>query len=49
MGVLGHWALGLTVSFAILLGAMVARTDPVSVTALLRRLGMPDRLLKLMS
>jgi NhaP-type Na+/H+ or K+/H+ antiporter len=47
VGVLGHWTLGLTLPFAILLGAMVAPTDPVSVTALLRRLGMPDRLLNL--
>lgn len=44
VGILGHWALGLTVPFAVLLGAMVAPTDPVAVTALLRRLGMPDRL-----
>src|SRR5262249_48957991 len=47
VGVLGHWVLGLTLPFAILLGAMVAPTDPVSVTALLQRLGMPDRLLNL--
>jgi CPA1 family monovalent cation:H+ antiporter len=47
VGVLGHWALGLTLPFAVLLGAMVAPTDPVAVTALLRRLGMPDRLLNL--
>jgi len=44
VGALGHWALGLTVPFAILLGAMVAPTDPVAVTALLQRLGMPERL-----
>jgi monovalent cation:H+ antiporter, CPA1 family len=44
VGTLGHWALGLTVPFAILLGAMVAPTDPVAVTALLQRLGMPERL-----
>jgi monovalent cation:H+ antiporter, CPA1 family len=47
VGVLGHWALGLAVPFAILFGAMVAPTDPVSVTALLHKLGMPDRLLNL--
>lgn len=47
VGVLGHWVLGLAMPLAILLGAMVAPTDPVSVTALLRRLGMPDRLLNL--
>jgi monovalent cation:H+ antiporter, CPA1 family len=44
---LGHWALGLAVPFAVLLGAMVAPTDPVAVTALLHKLGMPDRLLTL--
>lgn len=44
VGALGHWALGLSVPFAILLGAMVAPTDPVAVTALLQRLGMPERL-----
>ncbi len=47
VGLLGQWALGLTLPFAILLGSMIAPTDPVSVTALLRRLGMPDRLLNL--
>lgn len=47
VGLLGHWALGLAVPFAILFGAMVAPTDPVSVTALLQKLGMPDRLLNL--
>jgi len=47
VGFLGHWVLGLTVPFAILLGAMVAPTDPVSVTALLHKLGMPDRLVNL--
>jgi CPA1 family monovalent cation:H+ antiporter len=44
VGALGHWALGLAMPFALLLGAMVAPTDPVAVTALLQRLGMPDRL-----
>jgi len=44
---LGHWALGLTIPFAVLLGAIVAPTDPVSVTAILGKLGMPDRLLNL--
>jgi CPA1 family monovalent cation:H+ antiporter len=47
VGVLGHWALGLAIPFAVLLGAIIAPTDPVSVTALLRRLGLPDRLLNL--
>lgn len=47
VGLLGHWALGLALPFAVLLGAIVAPTDPVTVTALLRRLGLPDRLLNL--
>jgi CPA1 family monovalent cation:H+ antiporter len=47
VGLLGHFALGLAVPFAILFGTMVAPTDPVSVTALLQRLGMPERLLNL--
>jgi monovalent cation:H+ antiporter, CPA1 family len=47
VGLLGHFALGLALPFAILFGTMVAPTDPVSVTALLHRLGMPDRLLNL--
>jgi CPA1 family monovalent cation:H+ antiporter len=47
VGALGHWMLGLAVPFAILFGAMVAPTDPVSVTGLLHKLGMPDRLLNL--
>lgn len=44
VALLGQWALGLALPLAVLLGAMVAPTDPVSVTALLHRLGMPDRL-----
>ena len=47
VALLGQWALGLAVPFAVLLGAIVAPTDPVTVTALLRRLGLPDRLLNL--
>jgi monovalent cation:H+ antiporter, CPA1 family len=47
MALLGHGVLGLAVPFAILLGAIVAPTDPVSVTALLAKLGMPDALLNL--
>jgi monovalent cation:H+ antiporter, CPA1 family len=44
VGALGHWALGLTVPFAILLGAMVSATDPVATTALVQRLNIPERL-----
>lgn len=47
VAVLGHWALGLAIPFAVLLGAIVAPTDPVSVTAIIRKLGMPDRLLNI--
>lgn len=47
VALLGQWALGLAVPFAVLLGAVVAPTDPVTVTALLRRLRLPDRLLNL--
>jgi NhaP-type Na+/H+ or K+/H+ antiporter len=41
---LGHFALGLPVTFAILFGAMVAPTDPVAVIAVFGRLGVPSRL-----
>ncbi|MBO0683954.1 MAG: cation:proton antiporter [Candidatus Dormibacteraeota bacterium] len=44
---LGHLALGLALPLAILLGAMVAPTDPVAVVAVFRRLSVPDRLLNL--
>jgi len=39
-----HWGLGLPWLLALLLGAMVSPTDPVAVLALLRQLGMAERL-----
>jgi CPA1 family monovalent cation:H+ antiporter len=47
VALLGHWALALSVPLAILLGAMIAPTDPVSVVAVFRRLLVPERLLNL--
>jgi CPA1 family monovalent cation:H+ antiporter len=39
-----HWGIGLPWLLALLLGAMVSPTDPVAVLALLRQLGMAERL-----
>ena len=39
-----HWGAGLPLGLALLLGAIVSPTDPVAVLALLRQLGMPERL-----
>jgi CPA1 family monovalent cation:H+ antiporter len=39
-----HWGLGFSWLLALLLGAMVSPTDPVAVLALMRRLGIADRL-----
>ena len=39
-----HWSIGLSWLLALLLGAMVAPTDPVAVLSLLRKLGLSDRL-----
>ncbi|HEV2462125.1 MAG TPA: cation:proton antiporter [Ktedonobacterales bacterium] len=39
-----HWGAGLPLLAALLLGAIVSPTDPIAVLALLRRLGMPERL-----
>ena len=47
VGLLGQTALGLTVPLAILLGAMVAPTDPVAVVGVFRKLHVPERLLNL--
>jgi monovalent cation:H+ antiporter, CPA1 family len=47
VALLGHLALGLAIPVAVLLGAMVAPTDPVAVVAVFRRLGVPPRLLNL--
>jgi CPA1 family monovalent cation:H+ antiporter len=43
-GALVHWLLGLPWPVAILFGAIVSATDPVSVLALFRQLGAPHRL-----
>lgn len=47
VAMLAHWALGLAVPLAVLLGAMVAPTDPVAVVAVFRRLLAPARLVNL--
>ncbi|MGB9672804.1 MAG: Na+/H+ antiporter [Anaerolineales bacterium] len=39
-----HWGTGMAISSALVFGAVVAATDPVSVVALFRRLGVPSRL-----
>lgn len=39
-----HWGIGLPWLVALLLGAMVAPTDPVAVLSLLRKLGLAERL-----
>jgi monovalent cation:H+ antiporter, CPA1 family len=44
---MGHVALGLAIPLALVLGAMVAPTDPVAVVAVFRRLGVPARLVNL--
>ncbi len=43
-GALLHWMLDLDWSLALLFGAMISATDPVSVLALFRKLGAPKRL-----
>lgn len=44
VAVVAHWGLGFSWLLALLLGAMVSPTDPVAVLALMRRLGIADRL-----
>lgn len=39
-----HWGLGLPWLLVLLLGAMISPTDPIAVLALLRQLGLSDRL-----
>ncbi len=39
-----QWGIGLSWLLALLLGAIISPTDPVAVIALLRQLGLPDRL-----
>lgn len=43
-GLIVHWGTGMVLSSALVFGAVVAATDPVSVVALFRRLGVPPRL-----
>jgi len=43
-GSIVHWAAGLTWGSAMLFGAIISPTDPVSVLALFKRLGVPERL-----
>lgn len=44
VAVLVHWSLGLPWFLVLLLGAMISPTDPIAVLALLRQLGLSDRL-----
>lgn len=44
IGLILHYAAGLTWSSALLFGAIISATDPVSVLALFRKLGAPERL-----
>ena len=43
-GFIVHWGTGMSLASALVFGAVVAATDPVSVVALFRRLGVPNRL-----
>jgi monovalent cation:H+ antiporter, CPA1 family len=44
VGLILHFSIGLPWGTALLFGAMISATDPVSVLALFRKLGLPDRL-----
>ncbi|HEX6799846.1 MAG TPA: cation:proton antiporter [Ktedonobacterales bacterium] len=44
VALVAYWGAGLPLGLALLLGAIVSPTDPVAVLALLRQLGMPERL-----
>jgi monovalent cation:H+ antiporter, CPA1 family len=46
-GLLVHQVLGLSLTLAIVFGAIIAPTDPVAVVAVFRRLGAPSRLTNL--
>jgi CPA1 family monovalent cation:H+ antiporter len=48
IGALLHLGLGMSWSTALLFGSMVSATDPVSVLAIFRRLGLPQRLMTVM-
>jgi len=43
-GSIVHWTAGLTWGSAMLFGAIISPTDPVSILALFKRLGVPERL-----
>lgn len=47
VGLIEHYVLGMSLALALLMGSMVAATDPVAVVALFRRLGVPGRLANL--
>ena len=44
IGLLVSWAIGIPLSAALLLGAILSATDPVAVVALFKKLGAPTRL-----
>lgn len=44
VGLILHYSIGLSWGTALLFGAMISATDPVSVLALFRQLGLPSRL-----
>ncbi|HKJ36403.1 MAG TPA: cation:proton antiporter, partial [Solirubrobacterales bacterium] len=47
VGLLVHFGLGISLTAALLFGALISATDPVAVTATFRDLGVPNRLLVL--
>lgn len=47
VGLLVHFGLGVSLTAALLFGALISATDPVAVTATFRELGVPKRLLVL--
>jgi CPA1 family monovalent cation:H+ antiporter len=44
VGVIVSWGVGLPIQLALVFGALIAATDPVSVVAIFRKLGAPQRL-----
>lgn len=47
VGLMVHFGLGVSLTAALLFGALISATDPVAVTAAFRELGVPNRLLVL--
>jgi CPA1 family monovalent cation:H+ antiporter len=47
VGLLVHFGLGVSLTAALVFGALISATDPVAVTATFRELGVPNRLLVL--